>query len=250
MRRSSKAQPFVMLTVTAAPEDYASLGFTLKSKPKSAVLSSMADTGCQSCLGGVKLLSRIGHTTTDLIPVSMKMHAANEKGIHIIGAVILRFMGNSANGESRETRQITYITNNSDKLFLSREACIALGMISKTFPSIGEIKQVCSVTATLTAHINDADNGGECSCPLRQMPPNKPTRLPFPATEANRLKLEKYLLKYYSSSSFNTCGYQQLPMMSGPPLRLMIDQNATPVAYHTPIPIPIHWQEDWRESLG
>ena len=38
-------------------------------------------------------------------------------------------------------------------------------------------------------------------------------------------------------------------MMSGKKLRLAIDANATPVAYHRPIPVPIHWQDDVKEGL-
>ena len=40
-------------------------------------------------------------------------------------------------GRHVETRQMTYVTDNSDKLFISREACISLGMISDSFPTIG-----------------------------------------------------------------------------------------------------------------
>jgi hypothetical protein len=39
-------------------------------------------------------------------------------------------------------RQMTYVTDNSDKLFISREACIALGMIFDSFPIIGEINEM------------------------------------------------------------------------------------------------------------
>ena len=78
-----------------------------------------------------------GHDCRRLDTVSMKMHDANGKGINILGAAILRLSGKSPNGEPRETRQITYITDNSDKLFLSREACIALGIITTRFPTVG-----------------------------------------------------------------------------------------------------------------
>ena len=38
-------------------------------------------------------------------------------------------------------------------------------------------------------------------------------------------------------------------MMSGPPLALHIDPTATPKPCHTPIPIPIHWQEEVKRGL-
>lgn len=50
----------------------------------------MADTGCQSCLAGVQVIHKLGLTKSDLIPLTMKMHAANNGGITILGATILR----------------------------------------------------------------------------------------------------------------------------------------------------------------
>ena len=79
--------------------------------------------------------------------------------------------------------------------------------------------------------------------------PPPPTTLPYPATEANREKLEQYLLDHYRSSTFNVCEHQSLPMMQGPPLRLMIDPQATPKAHHSPIPVPLHWQEEVKAGL-
>ena len=32
--------------------------------------------------------------------------------------------------------------------------------------------------------------------------------------------------------------------MKGVAIRLMVDPNAEPVAHHTPVPVPLHWQED------
>ncbi len=37
--------------------------------------------------------------------------------------------------------------------------------------------------------------------------------------------------------------------MDGPPMRLMIDPDAKPVAHHTPIPVPIHWQDEVKAGL-
>ena len=88
-----------------------------------------------------------------------------------------------------------------------------------------------------------------CSCPTRAPPPPRPTSLPFPGTEANRHRLERHLLELYSASAFNVCEHQPLPMMSGPPLSLNIDPNATPKPCHNPIDIPIHWQDEVKAGL-
>ena len=88
-----------------------------------------------------------------------------------------------------------------------------------------------------------------CDCPRRQPPPLPPKELPFPAVEDNREKLEQWLLSYYKASTFNTCHHQPLLPMEGPPLRLMIDPDAKPVACHTPIDVPIHWRDDVKAGL-
>ena len=101
----------------------------------------MADTGCQSCLAVIKVIHRLGINQNELIPVNMKMHAANNKGFTILGATILRICGKDDQGRHVETRQMTNVTDNFDKLFISREACIALRMISDSCPTIGEINE-------------------------------------------------------------------------------------------------------------
>ncbi len=88
-----------------------------------------------------------------------------------------------------------------------------------------------------------------CSCPQRAPPPSPPTTLPFPGTAVNRRRLESYLLDLYSASAFNVCEHQPLPMMSGPPLSLNIDPTAVPKPCHTPIAVPIHWQEEVKAGL-
>jgi len=109
--------------------------FPIKSTPTPTLWSPpWADTGCQSCLMGIKLLRQLGLQESDLIPVSMKMHAANSiNNIAILGAIILQLSGNTKKGSNLSTKQIVYVTDESDKFFLSRQVWMALGMIS-SFP--------------------------------------------------------------------------------------------------------------------
>ena len=92
-----------------------------------------------SCLVVIDTIRRLGLSWEHLITGTMKMHAANSQGINTLGAVIFRFSGKSIDGQALETCQTTYITDNSDKLFLIREPCIGLGMISRSFPCIGKL---------------------------------------------------------------------------------------------------------------
>ena len=206
----------------------------------------MADTGCQSCLASMQVIQRLGLNERDLIPVTTHMYAANNRGIKILGAVILRLSGPSQSGKILETRQVTYVTRESNKFFLSREACTELGLITESFPTVGE---TAANPHASNSPVFSAQTTSPCHCPWRQPPPPKPTQLPFPATDANRERLEHWLLDYYRSSTFNTCEHQPLPLMDGPPMRLMIDPDAEPKAYYTPIPVPLHWQAAVKAGL-
>ena len=222
----------------------------------------MADTGCQSCLASTTVLRHLGLKQKDLIPVTTCMHAANRSGIKILGAIILRFSCTSQSGQTRETRQIVYITNDSNNLFLSWETCTALGIISSNFPTVGEAPQPSTtnekqkpsdaaeqIHLTPTSNTLESAQNPPCNCPRRMAPPTKPTQPPFPATEENRQCLQEWLLDYYKSSTFNTCEHQPLPLMDSIPMRLMIDPDVEPVAHHTSVPIPLHWQEDVKAGL-
>ena len=245
VKEPSQPQPYTKLLVRVQREDYEQFGFIPQVNQRAITVHAMADTGCQSCLVGINTIHQLGLRKHKLIPVKMKMRAADNNNINILGAAILRFSGQDEAGNVVETRQLTYVTDTSDRLFLSKEACIALRMITDRFPTVGEVPQdQCN-----TLSIADRPPQNECVCPKRTPPPPRPKEPPVPATEENREKLEKYLLQYYSSSTFNTCEHQPLPMMEGPPMKLMIDPKAEPIAHHSPIPVPIHWQEEVKAGL-
>ena len=125
-KRAFSPQPYINLTLTNEREDYKALGFNLLKRTCAVSLPVMVDTGCQSCLVGIGVTQQMGLSTKDFIPVSMKVKAANNKGIRILGAVVIRFAGNT--GTRRlETRQIAYVTDTSDRIFLSRAACVDFG---------------------------------------------------------------------------------------------------------------------------
>ena len=126
-------------------------------------------------------------------------------------------------------------------------------MITNTFPTIGDTNGnqiIHTLNDSPPANDSNASRlATEYNYPRRQIPPSPPTKLPFPANENNRETLRQYLLNHFQSRTFNTCEYQPLPMMEGPPLQLMVDPSATPVAIHTPVPVPIHWRDDIKAGL-
>ena len=105
-QRRSLQQPVVKINAYANPDDYTALGLSLGAPTKNTTFSAIADTGCQSCLAGMNVVQRLGLTHADLIPVKMRMRAANDNNIGIVGAVILRFTGKSESGQTHETREM------------------------------------------------------------------------------------------------------------------------------------------------
>ena len=141
-KRASSPQLYINLTLTNEREDYKALWFDLLKRTRAVSLPVMTDTGCQRCLVGIGVTQQMGLRTNDFLPVSMKMKAAH-KGIRILGAVVIRLAGNS--GTRRlETRQIAYVTDTSDRIFLSRAACVDFGKISDKFPTLGEVNLATS----------------------------------------------------------------------------------------------------------
>lgn len=153
---------------------------------------------------------KIGLTKRDLILVNMQMHAAKNKGIVILRAVILRLSGSDQDNNELETRQIVYRTHSPDKVVLSKEACMALGIVSDNFPTIGEITGSVADTSTLTHYENKPIKQFDCNCPQMQTSPPIPVTLPSPSTEDNVSKLQIFLLEHFKYSIFNTCERQPL----------------------------------------
>ena len=117
----------------------------------------------------------------------MQMRTATNIGIKILGATVLRLSAKDSHGKTLETRQMTYVTDASDKLFLSREACTALSIIPKTFPNIGDAGVQSGGESDSNSSIHSEPT--TCSCPPRTAPPPPPTKMPYPATEENLPRL-------------------------------------------------------------
>ena len=251
-RRNSDPQPTLLLSLRPDLEGYRSLGLKPPRNDSAICYTAIADTGCQSCLAGISLIKALGISQDRLIPVDMRMHTAVNSNINILGAVMLHITGKPLITSSAfSTRQLVYITDGTDKMYLNKDACSALGIIPKSFPTVGEVSvQNSNVQCNHTVDLKSTpDERAPCGCLKRSKPPQIPKTLPFPPTECNRLKIQNYLLEHYKSSTFNVCPHQPLPLMEGPPVRLMIREDAKPVASHKPIPVPICWSGDVKDGL-
>lgn len=253
MVKESRKQPSITLKISTNKLDYDHLNLPCP-KIKPSKVSVITDTGAQSSLMGLKVFRSCGFKNSDLLPVKKKMFAANNEGISILGAVFTRLSGVDLDGNRIETADMIYVSDTTDLFYLSRHTMEQLKIISSDFPTIGAAASLSDspIPVPLTgdpSQSNVQSAEATCKCLKRKAPPPRPEKLPFVASEENNEKMKQWLLERYSKSTFNQCPHQPLPMMTGPPINITIDPEATPTTIHTPASIPIHWREEVKKQL-
>ena len=237
-----RGQPTIPLQARVVPSDYAHFGYKFDNPAKSCRVAVITDTGCMSTLIGLNTVYSLGYKKADLIPTKQQMSSIDKNAIDIVGAIILRLSGTGAGGETYETTQICYVSPTVKGFYISEQGCKQLRIIPFDFPKVGAADiEVTSAAAK--------DSKKLCDCPSRKLPPPLPEKIPFPPKEENREKIEKWILEYYADSSFNTCEHQTLPLMEGPPVRIMVSDDMVPTVVHTPIAVPLYWQEKVKSDI-
>ena len=130
----------------------------------------------------------LGLTPRDYLRARMKMTAANGNDILLLGAALitLRRMDNDM------ARQMVYITASVNKLFLSLEACTD----PHNFPNNESCNALPEAKPPKATRVT--------GCLRRQPPPPIQSTLPFPPTQANRAKLERFFIDRYAASTFKS----------------------------------------------
>ena len=120
-------------------------------------------------------------------------------------------------------------------------------MISKKFPVMTE-SEALGITKDTNSEFPapcQVKENGSCSCPIREPPPEPPMFNHKLSVD----ELKKLIVGHYASSAFNRCTKQPLPGMTGEPMPIITDPDVRPVAAHTPISVPIHWEEQVKADL-
>ena len=167
------------------------------------------------------------------------MQGASEVPIMVEGGILLKITVFDPNTETtRHSLQLAYVSSHVRVPYLSLSACIDLGLVPANFPTVGSCDKtrVAGLSSMSHQKIKSCSNTGvpgpddpPCTCPRRTLPPTAPVVLPCPPTEENLPILKKYILDRFSSSAFNCCEQQPLPLMDkSPPLRLFLSEDAVP----------------------
>ena len=256
-QRPADKQPLLKIDVKPCNEMYDDLQVCPPPVSTLISLEGVADTGAQSCLWSLRQFYKCGFKKNHLVPVKLKMEAANRESITISGAIFLTI---TASG--KVVHAMVYVSPDVRGLYLSKHCLEELGCISRSFPCAGEIDRL------ETAAINNSNgNGGhgnehvrvapsprngaraECGCLLRGSPPERPSVLPMPCTPDNIDRMKVWLIERYAASTFNKCTHQPLPFIKAEPIKLHVDENAKPIAHHTPSIVPLHFRDKVKEGL-
>ena len=130
---------------------------------------SCADTGAQLTTIPFSLLARLKVHSSDLLPIATNLNTVTGTPVDLVGVILLEFSGmNPTTGKTCVTRQLAYVSNSIPYLFLSREACADLGLITLNFPSVGSFGQDAQIASSTCSNSGVArDEAPPCSCPRR-----------------------------------------------------------------------------------
>ena len=194
------------------------------------------DTGAQLTVMNVAEIKALGIKPESIFPLATSVNTVTKGSINIIGGVFLVISAyDEQGGLTRKTRQLCYVSTTVKGIYLSKEACVALGCVPTSFPTVGDCGGI------EPSELRKCENSGigpesKCSCPVRALPPQDMPVLPCSPTPENLPKIRDYILKRYEASGFNCCENQPLPLMdTAPPLRLFVDPQATPIAALNPL---------------
>ena len=224
--------PRTHLAGSVHPADYDHFNL-LPPSVKNFSVDAVVDSGAQVCLWSHAECKARGFSDADLIPVSVKLVAANKSPISLAGAIILRLSGKSPDGHSVSHPTMVYVSDDVEGFFLSLDAMKGLGIVPCNFPAVGGAHNRGSQPACC-ASIGSSDTG-QCPCPRRSVPPSRPASLPFKPIPENNQAMEKWLLETFGSSVFNKCPLQPLPCVDGPPAEIHLKPDAVPKTTTTTI---------------
>ena len=276
-----KASPTHQVTLKVHKASYTDLNLALpqsnlRNVPCKPVNDqAVFDSGAQMNITGVRQIEQMGYSRASLFPVSMGVEGANKQKIYIIGGIILQVIATNPDTNQRlSTYQLFYVSTQVSRTYLSRDCCEQLQTLPANFPTIGacppDMRTVgrdssnsvmASATGTTpslgTSELSPCTNTGvptqadqPCHCPRRTLPPAATPTLPCEPTEENLPILKQFILDWFSSSAFNVCEHQSLPLMTeNEPLRLFVDPAAKPIAIRTPSQVPLAWHNSVREGL-
>ena len=186
--------------------------------PRSMTSNGVADTGAQMDISSMDMARSLGVDVTTLLPVRARVFGASrEAELNILGAMFVEI--SHPTKPPLTSIRMFYVASNVSRTYLSLGTLKALLVVEGSFPRIPTLTEVSTCSYSQSTVPTCTNSGvvvpGEkpCSCPARTLPPTDKMTLPCSPTEENLPILRQYLMDRFSSSSFNICEHQTLPML-------------------------------------
>ena len=226
-------------------------------------VTAIPDTGAQVNVWSLDKFVKYGFSRDILIP-AFNLVAANHSSISIVGTFFAIIEGLSCYGHVVQCRAMVYVSADIQTLFLLNSTLATLKVLSPSFPSLdkhanAEIQNALMnllPSLMLTSHalllvaVPHRAIKIILVLALNVLPCHNPLRLlPFRCIPENNNRIKTWLLERYASSTFHTCPHRHLHCMAGPHIEIHVSPSAKPRAFHTPVSIPLHWQQQVHADL-
>ena len=207
---------------------------------KSVHLDSIADTGAQVPVGGLKQMKQLGISEENLRKVPHILKHAGGKHLKVAGVATVTLTHNNTS-----VKTDVYFAPAVSYLYLSLDNCKDLNLVHRDFPHV----DVNANSAEGTPTINNIDTDTELSTDTKHtVIPERPKALPFPPVEENVPMLEKWLLDKFGKLCFDI-DIEPLPPMNTKEQHFHLQKDHRVYTARTPIPVAYHWKDDVDDEL-
>ena len=135
--KEAEPQPEVIVNVELCKEGYKQICAAPPRRfyPYAVPCTSLPDTGSQIVVAGPALLNKLGILPSELFPVTANVKLVDRKRLQLIGGLLITISAVASDGSTKTSSHMCYVGEKIEKLFLSREACLKLGIIDENFPT-------------------------------------------------------------------------------------------------------------------
>ena len=198
------------------------------------LISALPDTGANLCLLGPKQLKTLGVGINEIEDSHKSLNVAGGTQLQTTKQfpAVLRLNEKSA-------RVTILFCKSASRLFISRQACIDLGIVPTSFPyPMGTNANICAIqNANTSPQTSNKTNDTK-----------KPPCIPVPPTEENVPKLRQYLIERFTQKVFSR--EKPFPKLSTPPAQIHLREGfQIPKPAYTPAPVAEHWAARVKEAL-
>ena len=218
---------------------------------KPITIQIFPDSRASICLAGPHHLDQMGLKHHNLMPSQKEVKAVGGSKLLCCGWLPINFTIGM-----HITNQPVYFWDKVDHFYFSKKGCQETNILPPQFSYPMDTQNAPAAIATSTEppsiehkHLNSNLDPNFSDAPASATPqlPQRPTKLPFPATDGNIPKVEQYLLDQFCNTTFNCSA--PFPIMLSLPAHIYLKDGVIPYARHMPIPVPLHWKEQVKASL-